>query len=170
MLLPPYRLADGTQVVLRPIRPDDKGWLRDAFGRLSPESARFRFLAPKAKLSSSELRYLTEIDGDDHVAVLAVLAHDPSFIVGVGRYVRTADRPEAAEVAVVIGDPWQGQGLGTHLGLVLADIARAHGIKRFTALLLSDNRAAHRLFERISDRLHSEHHHGVEELVAELAA
>ena len=168
MLLPPYRLADGRQVMLRPIRADDKAHLNAAFSRLSPDSARLRFLAPKPRLSTGELRYLTEIDGEDHVAIAAVFAHAPNFILGVGRFVRWADRPDAAEVAIVIGDPWQGQGLGRHMGLALADLARAHGIKRFTATMLSDNHAAHRLFEKISARLHAEHHHGVEELVAEL--
>lgn len=168
MLLPPHRLADGTLVLLRPIGADDRGRLLEAFGRLSPESARLRFLAPKPRLSSAELRYLTEVDGDDHVAIVAVLAHRPGFIVGVGRFVRWPDRPDAAEVAIVVGDPWQGAGLGRHIGLVLADLARAHGVRRFTASLLSDNRAAHRLFERISARLHAEHHGGIEELVAEL--
>lgn len=168
MLLPPYRLADGSQVVLRPIRPDDKRRLSTAFAHLSPESARLRFLAPKAKLSGAELRYLTEIDGSDHLALVAVRQHAPGFILGVARYVRWPDRPDAAEAAIVIGDPWQGQGLGRHMGVVLADLARAHGIKRFTASMLSDNRAAHRLFERISARLHAEHHDGIEEVVAEL--
>jgi RimJ/RimL family protein N-acetyltransferase len=163
-------MADGTRVLLRPIRADDKPLLRAAFEQLSPESARLRFLAPKSRLSSAELRYLTEIDGADHAAVVAVLAHRPRMIVGVGRYVRDPLDRESAEVAVVIGDPWQHQGLGRHIGLVLAELARANGIRRFTAMLLSDNVAAHRLFERISNRLHSEHHHGVEELVAELAA
>jgi len=163
-------MADGTEVLLRPIRSDDKHRLDAAFGRLSDETRRLRFLGPKPRLSTAELRYLTEIDGDGHVALLAVPAHAPNFILGVGRFVRLADRPDTAEVAVVIGDPWQGQGLGRHIGLALADLARAHGIRRFTATMLSDNHAAHRLFERISTRLHAEHHHGVEELVAELAA
>lgn len=170
MLLPPYRLADGTLVALRPIRADDKRRLGAAFAQLSPESARLRFLAPKPRLTTSELRYLTEVDGSRHVAVLAVLAHCPDFIVGVGRFVRWPGRPSDAEVAVVIGDPWQGQGLGRHMGLVLADMARARGVRRFTASMLSDNHAAHRLFERISERLHTEHHGGIEEVVAELAA
>ncbi|MFL5844745.1 MAG: GNAT family N-acetyltransferase [Solirubrobacteraceae bacterium] len=170
MLLPPYRLADGTQVMLRPIRADDKRHLDQAFSHLSPESARLRFLGPKPRLTSTELRYLTEVDGDNHVAIVAVLAHRRDFIVGVGRFVRWPDRPEAAEVAIVIGDPWQGQGLGRHMGLALADLARAHGVTRFTASMLSDNHAAHRLFERISARLHFHHHHGIEELEAELAA
>src|SRR3954451_24158708 len=104
MLLRPYRLADGTQVLLRPIRADDKAILRAAFEHLSPESARLRFLGPKPRLTTAELRYLTEIDGADHVAVLAVLAHRPRVIVGVGRFVRDRDDPQRAEVAVVIGD------------------------------------------------------------------
>src|SRR3954447_2694386 len=119
MLLRPYRLADGTQVLLRPIRADDKRRLGDAFARLSPETQRLRFLAPKPRLTGADLRYLTEIDGTDHVAVVAVLAHrggrDP-FIVGVGRFVRDPEDGESAEVAVVIGDPWQHQGLGRHIG------------------------------------------------------
>lgn len=168
VLLPPYRLADGTQVLLRPIAADDKGRLRDAFARLSPESARLRFLAPKPRLTASELRYLTEVDGEGHVAILALHAHRPGFVVGVGRFVRWPDRPGDAEVAVVIGDQWQGQGLGRHMGLVLADLARAHGVRRFTASMLSDNHAAQRLLERISQRLQTEHHNGIEELVAEL--
>lgn len=168
VLLPPHRLADGTQVLLRPIRGDDKRRLEEAFSRLSPESARLRFLTPKPRLSSSELRYLTEVDGCDHVALVAVPGHDPGFIVGVGRYVRDPDRPDAAEVAIVIGDPWQGQGLGRHMGLVLADLARRAGIRQFTASLLSENRSAHALFARISHHLHAEHHGGVEQLVAEL--
>jgi RimJ/RimL family protein N-acetyltransferase len=153
MLLRPYRLADGTQVLLRPIRADDKHRLDEAFHRLSPESQRLRFLAPKPRLTTADLRYLTEIDGGDHVAVVAVLAHRPHIIVGVGRFVRDAADPRGAEVAIVIGDPWQRQGLGRHMGDELADLAREHGIERFTAEMLPDNLAAHRLFRRVSERL-----------------
>lgn len=170
MLLRPYRLADGTQIVLRPIRADDQRLLRDGFARLSPEAAQRRFLAPKPRLTAAELRYLTDVDGLDHVAIVAVKAHDPRFVVGVARFVRDPEDPEQAEAAIVVGDRWQGQGLGRHMGLALADLARGRGIVRFTATLLSENLAAHRLFAAISQRLHAEHHHGVEELVAELAA
>jgi acetyltransferase len=165
-----HRLDDGTVVFLRPIRAQDKAILAAAFARLSPETVRLRFLGPRSRLSTAELRYLTEIDGADHVAIVAVLADQPDTIAGVGRWVRLPSDPEAAEVAIVIGDRWQHQGLGRHMGLALADLALRNGIKRFTASLLSDNVAAHRLFARISQRLRSEHHDGVEELVADLAA
>ena len=64
------RLDNGVEVVIRPISPDDKPLLAEGIARLSARSARFRFLAPKNRLTSAELRYLTEIDGCDHMARL----------------------------------------------------------------------------------------------------
>ena len=75
-----------------------------------------------------------------------------------------------AEVAIVIGDPYQGQGLGRELGRRLADEARERGIARFTATLLGDNVAAHRLFHSISDRLEGRSEGGTRVLTAELTA
>lgn len=145
--------------------------LAAAHGQLSDESIHRRFLSAKPRLSSAELRYLTEVDGRDHYALLAVLAAEPSQVVGVARFVRLADDPAAAEAAVVIGDPYQRQGLGKRLGLMLADAARERGIERFTATMLGDNLPAHRLMAAISERLASERPGGgVRTLVAELAA
>jgi RimJ/RimL family protein N-acetyltransferase len=161
---------DGTRIAFRHIRPDDKGRLAEALGRLSPQSRHRRFLMPKPRFSSAELRYLTEIDGFDHVAVVAVLADDPDVFVGVGRFVRLREDPETAEVAVVVGDALQGQGLGRALGRRLADEALENGVRRFTATLLGENVAAHRLLASISARLEGHLAGGHRELVADLAA
>ena len=131
------------------------------------ETVRRRYLAPKPQLSRRELTYLTEVDGVDHVAYVAVAA---GRIVGVARWVRLEDDPETAEAAVVVADEHQGHGLGRRLGVALADAAGERGIKRFSAVLLSDNAAAHRLFAAISRRLDYRHEGGLEELVAELPA
>ncbi|HEX2085279.1 MAG TPA: GNAT family N-acetyltransferase [Solirubrobacteraceae bacterium] len=160
----------GEEVAFRHIRPDDKDRLAAALEGLSPESQRKRFLTPKPSFTASELRYLTEIDGFDHVAVLAVLADDPDAIVGVGRFVRLRDLPDTAEVAVVVGDRYQGQGLGRELGRRLADEARQRSVRRFTATLLGDNVAAHRLFHSISDRLEGRIEGGTRVVTAEIAA
>lgn len=175
------RLRTGMEVWIRPIMPTDAHALKLAYARLSPRSKYQRFLAPKPQLSSSDTRYLTEVDGSDHHALVATLAGDPSWIIGVGRFVRLHDDPKAAEFAVVIGDPFQGEGLATELVERLATTARAGGIERFTATMLADNGPAHRLMHRLATRglkPHSgEPHHAderhdgpIDELVVDLAA
>ena len=154
----------------RHIRPDDKGRLAHGLARMSPESRQKRFLMPKPRFNSSELRYLTEIDGFDHVAIVAVSAEDPDVFYGVGRFVRLREDPETAEVAIVVADALQGRGLGRELGRRLADEARERGVTRFSATLLGENVAAHRLFASISSHLESHVEAGVEELVAQIAA
>ena len=165
-----FKAKDGTRIAFRHIRPDDKGRLSAALGRLSPESRHRRFLMPKPRFSSAELRYLTEIDGFDHVAVVAVLAEDPDVFVAVGRFVRLREDPATAEVAIVVGDPFQGQGLGRALGRRLADEALERGVLRFSATLLGENVAAHRLLASISRRLEAHLEGGHREIVADLAA
>jgi RimJ/RimL family protein N-acetyltransferase len=164
------RLRNGTEVLIRPVRPDDKALLARGMAELSPGSARLRFLAPKDHLTLSELRYLTEVDHVDHYALVAVPADDPTAIAGVGRWVRDPEHPDRAEVAVVVGDCYQRQGLGTALGTALADGARALGIASFTALMLPENTAAQRLFAHISGRLSTRVEGGTYQLVADLAA
>jgi RimJ/RimL family protein N-acetyltransferase len=164
------RLRDGTEVFIRPIRPEDKALLVRGMAELSPRSARLRFMGPKNRLTLAELRYLTEIDDVDHFALVAVFTDDPRRLAGVGRWVRDIEHPDAAEVAVVVGDCLQREGLGTALGEALADAARARGIARFTAVMLPENIAAQRLFAHISGRLSTRESGGTYELVADLAA
>jgi RimJ/RimL family protein N-acetyltransferase len=158
--------------VFRHIGPDDKGRLADGLARLSPESRHRRFLTPKPRFSSSELRYLTEIDGIDHVAIVAVSAEDPEVFYGVARFVRLREDPDTAEAAIVVCDPLQGQGqgLGRELSRRLAAEARSHAIKRFTATMLGENEAARALLHSISARLEQRFDHGFREIVADLAA
>ena len=163
-------LSDGTPILLRPIEPGDKARLSLALGRLSQETIRKRFFAAKPRFTSSELRYLTEVDGHNHIALVAVLPEDPDSIVGVARCVRLSD-PDLAEFAIVVGDPYQGRGLGTLLARELARAARAAGIRRFAATTLGDNDAARRLMRTITAHLEVDRiDHGVREVVVDLAA
>ena len=128
-----FELEGGARVLIRPIEPGDKERLVNGLRQLSLESIRKRFLAAKPHFSRSELRYLTEVDGVNHIALVAVLEDDPDQLVAVARCVRLPDRPGTAEMAIVVGDPWQGQGLGRELARRLADAALAVGIRRFAA-------------------------------------
>ena len=165
-----FTLPSGSRVLVRPIAADDKDKLARGLRQLSDESIRKRFLAAKPRFTSAELRYLTEVDGVNHIALVAVLEDDPEQLVAVARCVRLPDRHATAEMAIVVGDPWQNQGLGRALATALADAAKAVGIQHFTAIMAPDNEAALRLFRRLSLHLHTEIHDGVRELVADLAA
>jgi acetyltransferase len=164
------RIGDGTQLYVRHIKPGDKDLLAKAWLELSPRSQYRRFLAPKPVLTASDLRYLTEVDGHDHVALVAVRLHEPQRLVAVARYVRLKHDPEAAEVAVTVCDAMQGKGIGKQLGVLLADEARGRGIRRFTAALLAENRPALKLMATMTERLISSVDHGVTDVVADLAA
>ena len=84
------RLPDGAPILIRPIRADDKRMLTDGLRRLSDESVQRRFLTPKRSFSRAELRYLTEVDGRDHVALVAEYPAEPVAPPDRGRPLREA--------------------------------------------------------------------------------
>jgi RimJ/RimL family protein N-acetyltransferase len=146
-------LKDGTRVAIRPIEPGDKQELQDGLHRLSDAAVQRRFLVPKARFTKAELRYLTEVDGHDHVALVAESERWPGTIVAVARYVRLNEDPDTAEAAIVVADALQGLGLGTLLAERLANAAVLHDVRRFTAEMLGENRPAQRLMELLQARL-----------------
>jgi GNAT superfamily N-acetyltransferase len=162
------RLDDNTPLIVRPIRPEDKALLVTGLAHMSPASRQARFLAPKQRFTLAELRYLTELDGIDHVAYVALRADAPRELVAVGRMVRLNDDPRAAEIAIAVCDAWQRRGVGTLLGDILATAARDRDIRWLTATMAADNEAAHRLFNHVSTQLHERHDGAVDELRADL--
>ncbi len=140
-------LRDGTPVVIRPIRPADRRALEEAFAQLSPRSRYLRFHTFIDSLSDAQLRYLTEVDHDRHVALVAAHADHPEGPgLGVARYVRLEDS-DVAEAAVTVVDAYQGQGLGTLLLGALAQHALAHGVTTFRNYVLAENTGMLALFE-----------------------
>jgi RimJ/RimL family protein N-acetyltransferase len=128
------RLAAVTTI--RPIEPDDKAAVRAFYHELSDRSRRLRFLVPTSEISDEDLAYLTEVDHRRHEALVAL---DGDRVVGVARFVRTPGDRESAEVAVVVVDDRQNQGIGTALLDQLTERARENGIVRYTALVSRDN-------------------------------
>src|SRR3954451_16194424 len=165
-------LRDGTPVLIRPIRADDKRFLSQGLRNMSELSVQRRFLSPKVRFSQSELRYLTEVDGRNHVALVAESPTQPARrLIGVARFVRLPEDPHTAEAAIVVADDWHGRGVGSKLAGALAARARGRGIRRFTATMSSDNEPALRLMRRLTRELRRHHTgSGVSELFADLAA
>ena len=144
-------LRDRSAVLIRQVQPSDAPLLADGFARLSAHSRQMRFLRRKDELSTAELRYFTDVDHHDHEALGAL---DPGGRgVGIARYVRDAQDPHAAEIALTIVDDWQGRGLGTELLAQLTGRARSAGIRRFTALVATGNVATTALLDNVGGTL-----------------
>jgi RimJ/RimL family protein N-acetyltransferase len=146
----PERLRDGEQILIRPIRPDDREELAAGMERLSPESRYRRFFTPTSGLSPAELSYLTEVDHHDHEALVAV-EPGTEHGIGVARYVRSPADGELAEVAVAVADSWHNRGVATALLARLTERAREEGVRRFSAEILADNRPMLDLIEELGD-------------------
>lgn len=144
----PIALRDGSHVRIRQGRRSDRELLLRGFRRLSSESRYRRFLAPMPRLPEATVRHLTDIDHHDHEAMIA-LDEQGTEALGVARYVRDPERPDAAEVAVTVVDDRQGRGLGTLLLEVISARAREEGVRTFTAWMLARNQEMMDLFQRL---------------------
>lgn len=144
----PIALRDGSHVRIRQGRRSDRELLLRGFRRLSSESRYRRFLAPMPRLPEATVRHLTDIDHHDHEAMIA-LDEQGTEALGVARYVRDPERPDAAEVAVTVVDDRQGRGLGTLLLEAVSARAREEGVRTFTAWMLARNQEMMDLFQRL---------------------
>lgn len=145
-----HLLADGTEIVVRPIQPADRDALRDAFRRTSARTKYLRFLGVIGDLDEGMLDYLTEVDQKDHVALVATMASPDlktDIGVGVGRFIRIDDEPTVAEGAITVADAMQRKGIGTILAHELAGAARAAGIRTMRAEVLASNAVMRTILE-----------------------
>jgi RimJ/RimL family protein N-acetyltransferase len=140
-----YEPSDGgVPVTIRPIMPEDRAELREGFRKLSPMSRYQRFFSEMSDLSEEQLDYLTQVDGVNHVALVAVCSTADLALergLGVARFVRLKDEPDVAEVAITIADDAQHKGLGKALLGALTAAARERHIHRFRMQVLSLNAA-----------------------------
>ncbi len=143
-------LRDGSRVHVRPIRPEDEPLLHEAFSRMSERSVYFRFFSPLKRLPDKLAHRLAQVDYEQRFALVAT-THRPDgqeHILGVARYDR-APGTDTAEVAVAVIDAAQRQGIGSGLLSLLAQVARRHGIRELTLIVLPENQSMLGLLRRL---------------------
>jgi len=134
------RLPDGRPVFLRPIRPEDAAGLQAGFKRLTPHDVRMRFLQSMPNLSPSQAAYLTRIDYDRHMALVAIGQDRYGGMDGWGVARLVADSEGArAELAIVVRSDMQRQGIGSLLIDRLLAYARERGIGQVWGDVLAEN-------------------------------
>jgi RimJ/RimL family protein N-acetyltransferase len=168
-----FALRDGTPALIRPMRPDDRGRIVTAFAHLEPTTIYTRYFTHMKELPEKTLRRLNDIDFE-HLAALAVTigAGDDETIIGSGTYV-VFDAPDGvrtAEVAFMIEEDYQRNGLASRLLTVMIEIARRHRIARFIADVLSDNVAMLTVFNRSGLPMRKRREGGVTRIEMDLVA
>jgi len=139
------QMRGGGDVEIRALRPDDKDDMLAAVGRTGTQSLQRRFFVVKRGFSENEIAFFMNIDFANHVALVALADEGGrKVIVGGGRYIIT--EPGQAEIAFVVIDDYQGQGIGTLLMRHLAVIARKAGLKALIADVLPENAAMRKVF------------------------
>jgi acetyltransferase len=129
MIIAPYprkyiakrTLKNGAQVKLRPIKPEDEVSFNELFKSLSEESIRFRFFEIIKEMSHDTLTRYCNLDYDREIAIVAELQNERR-IIGAVRLVLDADGKNG-EFAIMVGDSWQGLGLGSKLMDHIMDVA-----------------------------------------------
>jgi acyl-CoA hydrolase/GNAT superfamily N-acetyltransferase len=152
-------LDNGTQVSFRSIRPTDEPHMRDLIYDLSQETIYYRFMSNQQRFTHRQIQDFVYIDHRKDVAIIGVVpeAHGEE-IIAVGRYYLN-QKTNKAEVAFVIRDGWQNNGIGSFMFRHLISIAKRNGISGFTAEVLRDNRRMQAIFNHSGYKVKS----GVEE-------
>lgn len=134
-------LSDGTRVYLRLLQPADKALIQRGFEQMSDQSRYRRFFTGKNHLTDRDLRYLTELDGENHFAIGVVYRDELEREegLGTGRFVRCTEDPRIAEPAVAVIDSFQHRGLGRLLCRRIGEAAAERGVQRFRCEVLLAN-------------------------------
>jgi acetyltransferase len=146
----PFRLEDGTEMTVRPIRPEDEPLIIDLHAGHSERTIRMRFFSLVKTLSRDSLIRLCHLDYDRELALVAEFhdANGKPHFAGVSRYYLEPES-RTAEFAVVVGDAWQRHGLGWHLMQRLLDAARQRGVRRLEGAVLRENEPMLKLAEEL---------------------
>lgn len=140
-------LRDGARVRIRDLRPSDRRRLLDGFERLSPAARLMRFGVALDELTPEMVDELMDVDGHDHVALVAVDDADPEGPgLGLARFIREPYDTQAAEAAITVAEGERGRGIGTALLAALAERAIREGITELRNYVLAENTTMRELF------------------------
>jgi acyl-CoA hydrolase/GNAT superfamily N-acetyltransferase len=154
-------LKDGTELLLRPIKPTDERLEQDLLYSLSDQSVYLRFFSLMSAFPHERVQYYTTVDYDEHMAIVVIVeSNGEEQMIGVGRYIKEKDS-DLAELALLVHDDWQGKGVGTMMHDYLEQIARSHNIGGFKGEVLEQNKRALHLFTRLGRKAKTEYDQGV---------
>lgn len=148
-LIETYELSDGTEVTVRPVRPEDASITQEFVRNLSTQSKYFRFMQHIRELTPKTLVRMTQIDYDREMTFVATIEkNSQEMCVAVAHYVTNPDR-ESCEFAIAVADSWQNKGLGSKLMSCLINEAKAQGLSAIIGAVIATNSAMLEMTQRL---------------------
>ena len=156
-----HELPDRRRVMVRPIRPDDEPFIRDMFYSFSEQTVYLRFHHALKALPHDKLQVFCNVDFQNEVALVGVAGPVEALqIVAIGRYFLQKNGTEA-DMAFIVRDDFQRQGLGSYLFEQLVEVGKSRGVKTFCADVLMENAGMLKIFKRSALDVQSENEEGV---------
>ncbi len=157
-------IADAGDIFIRPIRPEDGALFLELFESLSPQSVYYRFFSPLKQISPAMLARFTQIDYDREIALVAIReSGEREKMLGVSRVILERNQKNA-EFSVLVGDEWQGKGIGALLLSRCLWIAKKRGIDRVYGIVLPENRHMLALGKKLGFKMKKDGYSGDYEL------
>lgn len=134
-----WRAMDGTSLAMREMRPSDEARVKESLNKLSADARRNRFFVSIAEFSDAAVHRLVAIDpAREYLLVVLRRENDIDIPIAGGRFVHEDERPDCA-FSLLVGDPWQGQGIGRRILKALIREASRRGLRRMYGHVLADN-------------------------------
>lgn len=141
------KLLDDTEVLIRPIKPEDEPNEKEMFANFSKQTLYFRFFGYIKDITHDMLTRFTQIDYNREMALIGEIVEEgKTKMIGVSRIVSDLEN-HTAEFAIVVADPWQGKGVGAHLMDKILEVARKKGIKKIYASVMKANDTMVQMFK-----------------------
>jgi acyl-CoA hydrolase len=149
-------LRDGTEIFFRPIKPTDEPALAEMLYSLSETSVSKRYMTRTRSFSHKDVQQLTNIDYSNNLAIVGTVPGvSGEEIVAIAQYFLD-QKTEAAEAAFIVQDEWQKKGMGTFLLDYITKVAIKHGVKRFHATVLPNNKPMLAIFYNSGFKVNTE--------------
>jgi acetyltransferase len=166
---PIWSAVDGRRIFIRPVKPEDAPLFTALFKVLSPTTIYYRFFGALKELNPEMLARFTQIDYDREIALVAIDEDSQTDnMLGVARIIGDPDG-KTGEFAVLVGDAWQGKGIGSNLLEKCLSIAEKQGFKTVHGIVLKENRNMLALGKKLGFSIERDAEDGDNKLVIRLS-
>ncbi|MDA2920806.1 bifunctional acetate--CoA ligase family protein/GNAT family N-acetyltransferase [Desulfobacterota bacterium AH_259_B03_O07] len=163
-----WKTKDEIPILFRPIKPEDEGMMLELFNTFSKRTIQFRFFELLKSMPHEQIVRYTQIDYDRDMAIVAVdEGSETERILGVGR-LSYHPNLEASELSVVVGDHWQGKGLGKKLLLFCIEIAKEKGVSKLWGDIMAENEGMIRLCKKLGFKINRMYDEGIAQATMDL--